>query len=394
MKQNLYDFKDVLDELDAKIENATISPKEEALNTIKDLKKTRQMYQERFDTMKDQLDRREAQEKAKMSQTKAEDTPVNKADKRVNAFAKLIRQTMAKEAVSRDVYEDLGDQSPLADNDTTGGNKFLPKTVSTSIITGPEEHNPLRNISRVTQITNLEEPRIAATIDDDDFIADGETAKEIKLKGDTVQFIRNKFKVKVGLSETVLMGSNSNLTGYVTDELRNGVTRKERKVAFAVNPTKQDEKHMSFYDDSVGIAKVPGADLYEAITNAIADLHEDYREKATIVMAYKDYLKIIRTLANGSTTLYNAQPEQVLGKPVVFTDAAVKPIVGDFSYSQYNYDLRTLYDQDKDVDTGINKFVLTAWMDHQILLSSAFRIADVEGGTKPASPAGQGGSGK
>ena len=70
-----------------------------------------------------------------------------------------------------------------------------------------------------------------------------------------------------------------------------------------------------------------------------------------------------------------------MGKPVVFTDAAVKPIVGDFSYSQYNYDINTLYDQDKDVDTGINKFVLTAWMDHQILLANAFRIADVAAGS-------------
>lgn len=94
-------------------------------------------------------------------------------------------------------------------------------------------------------------------------------------------------------------------------------------------------------------------------------------------MSYKDYLKIIKTLANGSTTLYAAQPSQVLGKPVVFTDAAVKPIVGDFSYSQYNYDINALYEQDKDVKTGINYFVVTAWMDHRIKLSNAFRIAEV-----------------
>lgn len=373
MKQNLYDFKNVLDDLDAKIEDATISPKEGALETIKDLKKTRASYQERFDTMKEQVNRREKQEAEKMTQVKEEKTALNPQEKKTNAFAKLIRQTMAKEAVTPDVYEALGD------NDSTGGNKFLPKTVSTEIITGPEEHNPLRDISTVTQITNLEIPRLTSTLDDDSFIEDGETAKEIKEKGDTVQFTRNKFKVKVGLSETVLLGSNANLTGYVTRELRNGVTRKERKVAFAVNPTKENEKHMSFYDEGVGIKKVSGSDLYDAITNATADLHEDYRENATIVMAYKDYLKIIKTLANGSATLYSAQPSAILGKPVVFTDAAVKPIVGDFSYSQYNYDINTIYDQDKDVDTGINKFVLTAWMDHQIKLASAFRIAEVGG---------------
>ena len=371
MKQNLYDFGKKIADLDAKIEKATVSVEDDALDTLDSLSKTRAAYQKRYDTMKQQLDRRMAQEKAKMAQAKADKVPEGKGDKKTNAFAKLIRQTMAKEAVSADVYQALGD------DDTSGGNKFLPKTVSTDIISGPQEHNPLRQISKVTQITNLEVPRISSTLDDDDFIADTETAKEIQLRGDSVQFTRNKFKVKVGISETVLLGTNANLTAYVTNELRNGVTRKERKVAFAVSPTKQAEKHMSFYDDSVGIKKVSGSDLYEAITNAVADLHEDYRENATIVMAYKDYLKIIRTLANGSATLYGAQPSEVLGKPVVFTDAAVKPIVGDFSYSQYNYDINTLYDQDKDVDTGINKFVLTAWMDHQILLANAFRIADV-----------------
>lgn len=375
MKQNLYDFGKKIADLDAKIEKATVSVEDDALDTLDSLSKTRAAYQKRYDTMKQQLDRRMAQEKAKMAQAKAEKVPEGKADKKTNAFAKLIRQTMAKEAVSADVYQALGD------DDTSGGNKFLPKTVSTDIISGPQEHNPLRQISKVTQITNLEVPRISSTLDDDDFIADTETAKEIQLKGDSVQFTRNKFKVKVGISETVLLGTNANLTAYVTNELRNGVTRKERKVAFAVSPTKQAEKHMSFYDDSVGIKKVSGSDLYEAITNAVADLHEDYRENATIVMAYKDYLKIIRTLANGSATLYGAQPSEVLGKPVVFTDAAVKPIVGDFSYSQYNYDINTLYDQDKDVDTGINKFVLTAWMDHQILLANAFRIADGAAGS-------------
>lgn len=379
MKQNLYDFGKKIADLDEKIEKATVSVEDDALDTLDSLSKTRAAYQKRYDTMKQQLDRRMAQEKAKMAQAKAEKVPEGKADKKTNAFAKLIRQTMAKEAVSADVYQALGD------DDTSGGNKFLPKTVSTDIISGPQEHNPLRQISKVTQITNLEVPRISSTLDDDDFIADTETAKEIQLKGDSVQFTRNKFKVKVGISETVLLGTNANLTAYVTNELRNGVTRKERKVAFAVSPTKQAEKHMSFYDDSVGIKKVSGSDLYEAITNAVADLHEDYRENATIVMAYKDYLNIIRTLANGAATLYGAQPSEVLGKPVVFTDAAVKPIVGDFSYSQYNYDINTLYDQDKDVDTGINKFVLTAWMDHQILLANAFRIADVAAGSASGS---------
>ena len=372
MKQNLDDFADKIKDLDAKIEDAAISPKDDAVATINELTKTRDAFQTRYDTLKSQVDRRAKEDATKAKASKAE-SPTNPKAKQDFAFAKLIKQVMANTPVTRDVYDALGD------NNSTGGEKLLPKTVSTSIITPPEEKNPLRDISTVTQITNLEIPRLTFTLDDDDFIQDTETAKEIATKGDTVSFGRNKFKVFVGMSETVLRGTPANLAGYVRSGLANGVVVKERSVAFNPSPTKEAEKHMSFYDDSVGIKKVTGSDLYEAITNAVADLHESYRENATIVMTYKDYLKIIKDLANGSTTLYGAQPEAVLGKPVVFTDAAVKPVVGDFSYSQYNYDLDTLYDHAKDVKTGIEQFVLTAWFDHQIKLSSAFRIADIAG---------------
>ncbi|MEV3437282.1 phage major capsid protein, partial [Paenibacillus larvae] len=76
--------------------------------------------------------------------------------------------------------------------------------------------------------------------------------------------------------------------------------------------------------------------------------------------------------------LYTAQPEQVLGKPVVFCDSAESPVIGDFTYSHFNYDLNALYDREKDVKTGIEQFVVTAWFDHQIKLKSAFRIAKVK----------------
>lgn len=369
IKKNAMDMGDELRQANEKLNEMLANPQVETAD-ITAQQKVVDSAQERYNVAKKQMDKAEAEEKANLKPDKnaVQMTPEQKKNK---AFAELVRKTMAKEAVSNDIYQALGD------DDTTGGNKFLPKTVSTNIITAPAESNPLRDISTVTQIPNLEIPRLSFTLDDDGFIQDKDTAKEIEAKGDTVAFSRNKFKVMVGMSETVLLGSDASLTSYVNQGLQNGVTVKERSVAFNPAPTKEAEKHMSFYDPSNNIKTVTGADLYEAITNAIADLHEAYRENATIVMSYKDYLKIIRTLANGSATLYGAQPSEVLGKPVVFTDAAVKPIVGDFSYSQYNYDINTLYDQDKDVKTGINYFVVTAWMDHQIKLANAFRIADV-----------------
>lgn len=385
LKETVAGLGDSLNKLDTQIEEkaASADVSDEAIDTIKALKDKKAKMQIKFDTLKDSLDKENKRMEVKNRLKPVEDAKHTTAKEiRQDAFAKLVRNTMAQKEVGSDVYEALGDNSMVDDTDTTGGARFLPKTVSTNIISEPTETNPLRDLSTVTQIPNLEIPRISFTLDDDSFIEDGETAKEIKAKGDTVAFTRNKFKVQVGMSETVLLGSNAALTNYVEQGLRNGVIVKERSVAFNPAPTKENEKHMSFYDESNGIKKVSGADLYEAITSAVADLHETYRENATIVMAYKDYLSIIKTLANGSTTLYGAQPSQVLGKPVVFTDAAVKPVIGDFSYSQYNYDINTLYDHQKDVHTGIDYFVVTAWMDHRIKLANAFRIAEVGSDSK------------
>ena len=351
------------DEISQKAADPAVS-----VDDLNQLNKTSADLQQRFDIIKAQHDQMEAEQKASLSK-QTFSTAENIEQKKIDAKAELIRKTMAKEAVPVDVYQVLGDE------DTTKGNKFLPKTVANDIISEPTVKNPLREVSTVTNIPNLEIPKVTFTLDDDDFIADKETAKELEAKGDTVSFTRHKFKVFTGISETILLGTNTILVSTVESNLQSGVAAKERKVAFAETP-KTGEEHMSFYDKTVvNIKEVTGADMYEAITEAVADLHEDYRENAKIMMRFTDYLKIIKTLANGSATLYTAQPEQVLGKPVIFTDAAVTPVVGDFSYSHFNYDISATYEQDKDVKTGINLFVVTAWFDHQIKLASAFRLA-------------------
>lgn len=339
------------------------------VSALQELNTTKSDLQQRFDIIKNQHDQLEAEQKANLTKGNFTDATDPK-QKTIDAKAELIRKTMAKEAVPTDVYQVLGD-------DSTGGGKFLPKTVANDVISDPVVKNQLRGLSTVTSIPNLEIPKVTFTLDDDDFIADKETAKELKATGDTVSFTRNKFKVFTGISETILLGTNTNLVSTVEANLQSGVAAKERKVAFAETP-KAGEEHMSFYDETVvNIKRVEAADMYKAIKASIADLHEDYRENAKIVMRYADYLEIIETLANGNATLYTAQPEQILGKPVVFSDAAVTPVIGDFSYSHFNYDINALYEQDKDVKTGINLFVVTAWFDHRIKLASAFRLATV-----------------
>lgn len=288
-----------------------------------------------------------------------------------NAYASLIRATMNNTPIGADVKNAL-----LDDTSTTGGSSFLPKTVSTQIITEPLVKNPLRNHGTYTNIANLEVPRLSFSIADDDFVEDGATAKEMKAKGATVAFGRNKAKIFCEISETILNGSDADLTSYVNSNLTAGLAAKEKKVAFAASP-KTGEEHMSFYAEAVGIKKITSNTLFSGIRQAIGDLEDDFLERAAICMRRSDYLEIVDTLANGNASLYAAPPEAVLGIPAFFCDKAVKPIIGDFSYSHFNYFPDVIYDRDKDVKTGMNVFVITAWFDHQIKLASAFRIIEV-----------------
>lgn len=321
---------------------------------------------------------------AERLKAKKDSNITSEKDKIIKNKAEVIRNVMNgnKEGVTNAI-KDLGGSyaiNALSTNTSTGngGEKILPKTTASDVITEPAYENDLREHILVTSESNLEVPRLLFSCDDDDFVLDEETAKEVKAKGDTVAFGRNKSKLKVNVSETVLLGSNANLVATVDSGLEGAAAYKEVKMMFS----KADDanKHMSFYEkesSNYTIKKVEATSKYLAIKKAIADLPKMYRKSAKIVMTYMDYLEVIETLANGNATLYGAQPEQILGKPVVFMDEAEIPIVGDLKYLQINYNPETLYDRDKDVDTGMEKFVLTNWYDIQFRLRSAFRLAIV-----------------
>lgn len=370
MKQNMATIGQQLQKTEGELAQKAIDPAA-SMEDIQKLQQSKDDLKARFDVIKEQHDTLEAEQKAAFKNKKNVLNIDDPEEQKMKAKAEMIKAVMDNKPVSSEIRQALGD------DDSTGGGNFLPKTVSEDVIAEPLVKNKLRDISTFTQITNLEIPKINFTLDDDEFIDDKETAKELKAEGDVVTFGRNKFKVFSGISETVLLGTNASIVNHVENSLQSGVAAKERKVAFATDP-KSGEGHMSFYSSDNNIKEVDGKDTFEAITNALDDLHEDYRENATIVMKKSDYTKIIKELANGNATLYGAQPEQVLGYPVTFIDAASDPIVGDFSYSHYNYDIATTqYERDKDIKTGIEQFVVTAWFDHQIKLASAFRIAKV-----------------
>jgi HK97 family phage major capsid protein len=378
LKQNMATLGQQLHKIESDLSQKAIDPSA-SLDDIKALQKSKEDIQARFNVIKEQHDQMEAEQKAKFvaqEQAKAAGNLANENDpkqKIAKAKAELYKATMTGIQVSDDVKQILGDGT----TPPSGGEKLLPKTVTNELLHEPFVKNPLREVSAFTQETNLEIPKINFQLDDDDFIADTETAKEIKATGDTVVFGRYKFKVFVPISETVLHGTQTNLVTTIDRALESGLSAKEKKVAFTKSP-KTGEEHMSFYRTGATALKVvEGENKLKAIKAAIADLHEDYRENAKVVMTYVDYMDIIEALSNGTTNFYNAQPEQILGKPAIFVDAAADPVVGDFNYSHFNYDLDMLRDRDKDVKTGVELFVLTAWIDHQIKLKSAFRIAKV-----------------
>ena len=290
----------------------------------------------------------------------------------------------------------------------TRGDKLLPANMSNDLLYEPMAKNQFRELSKFTAIMNLELPKISFDVASGAGTAggvnnvgagvpsflksDSETAKEIKSTAALIKFERNKFKVFCAIPETVYRGTDVNLMEVVNAALQSGFAKKEKAMVLekvvAAAGTNNADAPVSFYTEigtaaygdkanASAIKKVTGATMYEAIINGICDLEEDYAQDAVLVMRKVDYFKMIKELVNQNATLFGAKPEEVLGIPVKFIDACETPILGDFKYSHYNYDLSMEYDSDKEILTGVRRFVVTAWVDHRITMKSAFRLLTV-----------------
>lgn len=336
---------------------------------------------QRLDILNKQVAETEAEQKEDLSKAKQGEAeaklPKDPKQRMVKMEAAWIRKTVRPDnAEFQEKWN--GIKQELKDDSGSNGGKLLPINVSNQLVSEPFATNPLRSMEQVSTITNLILPRIAFDIEDDSFVNDGDIAKEMTLKGDQITFERHMVKVRAGISDTVLLGSDTGLVEYVNNALGSALQLKERNLQLGTaNPAGLE--HMSFYDTTnVKIKKVSGSDLFHAIRKALADLDDAFQDNAKVLMTRSDYYDMLDSLANDSTTLYQAQPEAILGVPVVFTSAATTPVVGDFSYAQLNYEISSsLYEQYKDYQRGMNYFQLTAWFDHQIKLASAFRLATV-----------------
>lgn len=277
-------------------------------------------------------------------------------------------------------YQQLG-MIPENNDDQGNGSVLVPTTLSNELLLAPRPVHPLRSKMTVTAIPNLRIPRMSFTVPDDDFLAaDGLSAKEMQMRGELVSFGANEYRLKARVAESVLRTTNLNIEAAINQELDAAATRKEMKCLFATSPTTA-LKHMSLYQAN-GITEVSGADMYEAITSAWAALEDEYRDSASGVMRFSDYVKLIRSLA-GDASLFAAQPKSILGVDMAFTEQAVQPVIGDWRYLHLNFACPAWYDTDKDPDKGLRMFYLNSLYDIQIKMFAAFRRAKVTLPTPP-----------
>ena len=350
------------------------------MKEIQEKQAHRDELQSRYDTLKVEHDRMDAEQKAAVAAQAMADGVVTAEQNMIAVKAAFYRAAILGQPVSK-AYEGLG-AIPTGSADLGNGDKLLPTNLSNQLLVEPFEINPLRNIAHITNITGLEEPKLGFTIEDADLadVTDLMSANEIALEGDSIAYGRFKVKVSATIKDTVLHGSDLDVVNTVEGALRSALAKREKHFAFlstAASATDTDHAHMSFYSAENGIVEVTGASLYEAIVNALADLADDYSTNASVVMTKADYYGMVKDLANNSETLFGNKPASILGYPVVFCDKASEPVVGDFSFYGINYDIGTIYETDKDAKKGEYYFVLTAWGDQRIRMKSAFRRAKV-----------------
>lgn len=348
------------------------------MEELRMLKERGEQLAERAAMLETQIREMKSEATERLKQNGSTSATMSKEEAKGRFYAAVLKGDNVNE-LPRMVYEQLG-AIPAGHEDQGTGSNLLPKEMAREIITDPKIENPLFDGDNSSDIPGLEIPRLSFAVDDDDFIAkDGETAKELKLKGDKLSFGNHKMMLLARVSESVLRSSYVNVARAVEDGLKSSQAAKELKVIFATSP-KSGEEGMSLYSAKNKVKEVEGANLFDAILNAYGDLEDIFVPNASVVMRRQDYIGMIKALSNNSTNLFDKKPEQILGIPVMFSSYATQPVVGDFRYLHRNFNAQPLYDTDKDVSTGNRLFVLTHWYDIQVKLASAFRRAKVQPG--------------
>ena len=126
--------------------------------------------QMRYDTVKAEHDRMEAEQRQAIAAKAVADGNVTAEQNLIAMKAAYYRAMILGQPIDRKSYEGLG-AIPTSDSDLGTGEKLLPTNLARELLIEPFEINPLRTIARITNITGFEEPKLGYTIEDAD-IAD------------------------------------------------------------------------------------------------------------------------------------------------------------------------------------------------------------------------------
>ncbi len=326
--------------------------------------------QTRADILAQQIEREElaAQKALEQEFHKSEDTDGAKIRNTAAFWRAVADKTDPRTVVDADFYG-------IPSGHDSSAASLLPVSLSNTLVSDPLATNPIRSRCRVTNIGGLEVPVLGWTLTDTTMLDDSNTATLATMAGSVITFARYKTKVGTTASDTVVHGTDTNLVTEINDKLLAALVAKE-KLRMFTEASAAAEKHMSFYQkpSDYTITDVSGAGMFEAVTNALADLDDEYQDNAAVCMKRSDYVGMLREIA-GDASLFAAPPESVIGAPVTFCSSATIPVVGDFSYCQINYDGAPVVDADKEIMQGLYRFVVTAWFDIWRLTDNAFRLA-------------------
>lgn len=241
---------------------------------------------------------------------------------------------------------------------------ILPKVVRERIVLDYPNNNPLREVMTVTTDDNLMELPIMKYSGTDEL--------ELKAESIILQPIHERILARV--SESVVLGSETNLTETIESALFSELIAREVNNIFATDP-EDKKKHMSLYHNNIEV--VTESNVYEAVDKALKDLPQAIRDNSSIVMSLEDYQDVVRHLGTIGLGGLASNPDMIWNKKLVIIDQAVNPVVGDFELLHANYE-QLGFGTGKDVKEGIYTVALRLVSDIRVLLPKAFRIAEVD----------------
>ncbi len=134
--------------------------------------------------------------------------------------------------------------------------------------------------------------------------------------------------------------------------LRSALNRKEKLRAFALS-TDTHHRHMSFYMN--GIKGSVGANIVAAVTNALADLPDIFRENASVVMAPQLWYDYVQECTESGKRA--VATEDILAYCV--SRQSEYRIVGDFNMQSRISTVDAILETDKDAKGRI--LFIQAW---------------------------------